>query len=207
LQRRGLTRYAAPVTRPHSLAPLLLAFACDSGPTESGPEAPVVAELAVCDPIADWDPVIEDALLEQIDALRREGGRCGDLAFGPAPGLSADPSLRCAARLHSLDMVTRIYLAQVDPDGVSTGPRLDALGYPTSTFGENVGFVQAEPDLDPEQVARAILLSWQDNPSTCWKLRARELTAVGIGATPGSFDPKDLDPVDGFYFTATFAAP
>lgn len=207
MRRRSQARYAAPVLRPHPLAPLLLALACDPGPVESGPDAPVVAELPVCDPVADWDTLVEDALLAQINALRREGGRCGDLAFVPAPGLGTDPTLRCAARLHSLDMVTRAYLAQVDPDGVGTGLRLDALGYTASTFGENVGFVQAGPDLDPELVARAILLSWQDNPGTCWKLRARELSAVGIGATPGSFDPKDLEPVDGFYFTATFAAP
>jgi uncharacterized protein YkwD len=207
LRRRGLARYAAPVLRPHPLAPLLLALACDPGPAESGPDAPVVADLAVCDPVADWDTLIEDALLAQINDLRREGGTCGDLAFGPAPGLGSDPTLRCGARLHSLDMTTRDYLAQVDPDGVGTGPRLDLLGYVASTYGENVGFVEAAPDLDPELVARAILLSWQDNPGTCWKLRARELEAVGIGATAGGFDPKELEPVTGFTFTATFAAP
>lgn len=207
LQRPGPARYAARVLRPHLLAPLLLALACDTGPADSAPDAPVVAELAVCDPVADWDTLVEDALLAQLNALRREGGRCGDLSFGPAPGLGSDPTLRCAARLHSLDMVTRVYLAQVDPDGVATGPRLDALGFTASTFGENVGFVQAGPDLDPELVARALLLSWQDNPSTCWKLLADELEVVGIGATPGSFDPKDLDPVEGFTVTATFAAP
>ena len=195
------------MSRPHPLAPLLLALACDTGSVAPEPDAPVVAELAVCDSVADWDTLVEDALLAQINALRREGGRCGDLAFEPAPGLGSDPTLRCAARLHSLDMVTRVYLAQVDPDGVSTGPRLDALDFAASTFGENVGFVQAAADQDPEQVARAVLLSWQDNPSTCWKLRARELEVVGIGATPGGFDPKALEPALGFYFTATFAAP
>lgn len=210
MQRRGPARYAAAVLRPHPLAPLLFALACDPGPGESEPEAPVVAELAACDPVTDWDPIvtaIEDALLAQINALRREGGRCGDLAFLPAPGLGNDPTLRCAARLHSLDMTTRAYLAQIDPDGLGTGQRLDALDYVASTHGENVGFVQAVPNLEPELVARAMLLSWQDNPGTCWKLRARELEAVGIGVTPGNFDPKDLEPVDGFTFTATFAAP
>lgn len=196
--------------RPHPLAPLLLALACDPGSGASGLEAPVVAELAPCEPVADWDPLaqdVEDALLAQINALRREGGRCGDLALLPAAGLGSDPTLRCAARLHTQDMVTRDYLAQVDPDGVGTGPRLAALGHVASTYGENVGFVQAAPDLDPELIARAILLSWADNPGTCWKLRARELEQVGIGATPGGFDPKDLEPVDGFTFTATFSAP
>lgn len=206
------------MTRPHPLALLLLALACDPGPAEPGPDAPVVAELAICDPVADWDSLaVEDALLAQINDLRREGGRCGDLAFVPAPGLGMDPALRCAARLHSQDMATRLYLAQVDPDGIGTGPRLDALGYVASTYAENVGFVEDEPaedpaapespEQDPERAARAVLLSWEDNPSTCWKLYARELSAIGIGATPGSLERKDLDPADGLYFTATFAAP
>ena len=210
LRRRGLAVYAAPVTRPHPLALLMLALACDPGPDESEQDLLVVPDLAICDPVADWDSLaLEDALLAQINELRREGGRCGDLAFLPAPGLGMDPTLRCAARLHSQDMAARTFLAQVDPDGVGTGPRLGALGYTASTYAENVGFVQPDPDLDPdpERDARAVLLGWQDNPSTCWKLFARELRAVGIGATPGSFDPKDLEPVDGLYFTATFAAP
>jgi uncharacterized protein YkwD len=199
-------RYAAPVTRPHLLAPLLLALACDPGPGEPEPDALLVPELAICDPIAEQDSLaLEDALLAQINDLRREGGRCGDLAFRPAPGLGFDPALRCAARLHSLDMATRAFLTQVDPDGVGTGSRLGAVGYAASTFAENVGFVQQDPDADPdpERDARAVLLGWQDNPSTCWKLYARELSAIGLGATPGSFDPKDLEPVDGLYFTAT----
>ena len=214
LRRPGSAVYAGPVTRPHPLALLLLALACDPAADEPGPDAPVVAGLAICDPIADWDSLaLEAALLAQINDLRREGGHCGDLAFVPAPGLGMDPALRCAARLHTQDMVTRAYLAQVDPDGIGTGPRLDALGYIASTYAENVGFVQDEPEPDPdgepdpERAARAILLGWQDNPTTCWKLYARELTAIGIGATPGGFEPKDLDPVEGLYFTATFAAP
>lgn len=207
---RRRARYAEAVTRPHPLALVLLALACDPAPDEVEADAAPVPELAICDPVADWDSLaLEDALLAQINALRREGGRCGDLAFAPAPGLGMDPALRCAARLHSADMATRGFLAQVDPDGVSTGPRLAALGYRASTFAENVGFVAtpADADADPVLAARAVLRSWQDNPTTCWKLRARELRFLGVGATTGSFDPRDLDPVDGLYFTATFAAP
>ncbi len=108
LRRRGLAVYAAPVTRPHPLALLMLALACDPGPDESEQDLLVVPDLALCDPIADWDSLaqdVEDALLAQINELRREGGRCGDLAFLPAPGLGMDPTLlRCAARLHRQDM-------------------------------------------------------------------------------------------------------
>ena len=193
--------------RPRLLA-LLLLPGCDPAPVEPA-EVPVVPDLERCDPVADstLGPA-EDALLAAINELRAAGGRCGALAFLPAAPLRVDPALRCAARLHSADMQARMYTGQVDPDGVGTGPRVGAVGYDASTFAENTGFtVTSEADTAFTQAAADMLATWADNPTTCWKLHARELQDLGIGAATGMFTPKEAEPVPGLYWTATFAAP
>ena len=186
----------------------LLLAGCDPAPAEPD-EVPVVPDLELCDPIADSElGPAEDALLARINAMRAAGGRCGALAFLPAPPLRSDPALRCAARLHSADMQARMYTGQVDPDGVGTGPRLTAVDYTASTFAENTGFtVTSEADPDFTRAAADMLATWADNPTTCWKLHARELRDIGVGAAAGMFMPKEADPVSGLYWTATFAAP
>lgn len=189
---------------------LLLVAACDPAASEPDPADLDVPALELCDPVADWDSLaVEEHLVAQINALRRDGGRCGARSFLPAAPLGIDPALRCIARLHSKDMVVRGYLAQVDPDGVGTGPRLDAVGYLAATFAEDVAFVDAPSTADAdlaEAAADAAVRSWKDNPTTCWKLYAREWTDLGVGAVRGGYDPKDSEAVVGVYWTATFAA-
>lgn len=194
--------------RPRLLA-LLLLTGCDPAAQDPADEPPAVPDIAVCDPVADskLGPG-EDALLAEVNSLRAAGGRCGGLAFLPAPPLRADPALRCAARLHAADMQARAYVGQIDPDKVGTGPRLAAVDYVASTFAENDGFTVTAADPDLERAAADIVATWADNPMTCWKLHARELQDLGVGAAPGMFTPKDAEePVSGLYWTAIFAAP
>jgi uncharacterized protein YkwD len=199
--------------RPSLCAALALAAcvaACEEVEPEPGTGGPVVPAGARCDPVRDGTlATAEVTLLAEINRLRAEGGRCGLLTFLPAAPLRFDPALRCAARLHVVDMITRMYLGAVDPDGRGTGPRLGEVEYAASSFAEADGFARADGD-DPTYEASAaadIAATWADNPSTCWQLRARELTAIGIGAAPGNYAFKDMDPAFGVYFSAIFAAP
>lgn len=184
-----------------ALACLAAALACDGAAADPPAEESILPEAAVCDPVRDWDDAaaaLEDELQTALNALRAEGGRCGQLVFPPAPPVDMDPALRCQARLHSQDMVTRAYLGEVDPDGLGTAARLAGVGYVPATFAENVGF--GYPD-----AATAVQL-WADSPANCWKLRARELTELGVGVVTGTFEPKDQPPLDGPYWTVTLAA-
>ena len=194
------------------LALLLLLPACDPASDMPADEPPAVPSSERCDPVATWEAApAELALLAEINALRAQGGRCGELTYLPAAPLRFAPALRCAARLHSQDMQTRQFVGQVDPDGLGTRARLDAVEHPASTFGENDGFSvldDAEPDLRDLAAAADIAASWADNPGSCWKLRAREFEEIGIGAFAGDFMPtKALAPVDGYYWSAIFTAP
>lgn len=193
---------------------LLVLLACDllacDAPAEPEPEpAPEVADLEACAPAAMWPAewtAAEVAVLAELNAMRAEGGRCGDLQFDPAPPLRMDPTLRCAARLHTLDMIARQYVSSIDPDGVTVGTRLFDLGYAAAIYSEVVSVV-TEAVADPEDDAHDAVVAWRDNPASCWQLRARELTAVGIGGQPGMFTPKDKDPTPSTYWTLTVATP
>ena len=187
-----------------------LALACDDPMTEPEPEPLVVPDSPRCEPVTDDSPMsqpeTEEALLVAINDMRARGGRCGALSFLPAAPLHFDPSLRCAARLHTADMITRMYLGAIDPDGLGAGAQLAAVEYTASIFAESVGFAAGTPGLLPAAAAE-MAATWADNPSTCWQLRAREMTAIGIGARAHAYAFKDMDPTDGALFTAIFAAP
>ena len=205
-----MTRARSTSLRAALLATTWLAPACDDTLPEPEPEPLVVPDSPRCEPVADGPLTsAETALLAEINRLRAEGGRCGALTFLPAGPLYFDPALRCAARLHAVDMVTRMYIGAIDPDGRGTGARLAEVEYTASAFAQAVGFVRATAD-DPEFEAAAaadIAATWADNASTCWQLRARELTAFGVGAIPGDHAFKDMEPAPGVYFSAIFAAP
>lgn len=190
---------------------LALAGACDAPapPTADDPE-PEVADLEACEPATMWPAPWSDAerdVLAEINALRADGGDCGDLHFSPAPPLAMHPTLRCAARLHTADMIARAYVSSVDPDGLGLGARLASLGYDAATFTEAVAVV-TEDHVDDADDARDVVLTWRDNPTSCWQLFARELTHVGIGGQEATFMPKDDDEATrAAYWTLSLAAP
>lgn len=188
---------------------VVLLAACDPPAAQPDDPPPAVPATDVCAPAADWpDPWAdaEAALIREINALRAEGGDCGDLHFSPAPPLRMDPALRCAARLHTADMIARLYVSAVDPDGLGTATRLALVGYDAATFTEAVAAI-TEDTIDEADDAADAVAAWRANPTSCWQLFARELTDAGVGAREGSFTPKDEDaPRRTGYWTLTLAA-
>lgn len=187
-------------------------LACDPPTAPEETPAPEVPELAACESVtADMWPepwsAAEREVLARINALRAEGGSCGALQFSPAPPLAMHPALRCAARLHTDDMIARAYLSSVDPDGLGVGPRLVALGYDPATFSEIVAVV-TEESIDEADDAADVVTAWRDNPTSCWQLYARELTHVGIGGLEATYTAKETDePQRAAYWTVTLATP
>ena len=190
----------------------LLVLACDA-PVAPEPEAvPAVPELAACEPVGDdaWPEPWADAELEvlaRVNALRARGGSCGVLQFSPAPPLRMQPNLRCAARLHTDDMVERAYVSSVDPDGLGAGNRIARLEYNAATFAEVVAVV-TEDDIDELDDADDVVTAWRDNPTSCWQLFARELTEVGVGGREATYMAKEAEePQRAAYWTLTLATP
>jgi uncharacterized protein YkwD len=191
-------------------AGLVALLACDPGPAPADEPAPAVPELEACAAVATWPDAwaqAEAALVAEINDLRAEGGSCGNLDFPPAPPVRMQPTLRCAARLHTADMIARKYVSSVDPDGKLIGARLLELGYASATHSEVVAVVTEELT-DPSDDARDVVIAWRDNPTSCWQLYARELTEVGVGGNAGEFTPANKDEaMPAAYWTLTLAAP
>lgn len=190
---------------------LAACLACDDAPMSGGDEAPPeVADLAACEPVADWPEAwseAELAVLAEINAMRAEGGTCGALHFAPAPPLRMHATLRCAARLHTADMIARAYVSSVDPDGLGLGARLATLEYAPATFAEVVAVV-TEDEVSEADDARDVVVAWRDNPTSCWQLYARELTHGGVGGREATYTPKDAEePRRAAYWTLSLAAP
>lgn len=189
---------------------LVALLACEAGSPPADEPTPAVPDTEACAPVATWPEewaAAEAAVVAEINALRAEGGTCGDLRFTPAPPVRMHSTLRCAARLHTADMIAREYVSSVDPDGVYVGARLAAVGYAAATYSEIVAIVTEEL-ADPSDDARDVVIAWRDNPTSCWQLYARELTEVGVGGSSGSFTPNNQDEArPAAYWTLTLAAP
>jgi len=129
-----------------------------------------------CLPQAEWDAeavAFEDEVLTIVNARRSEGATCGGEPFGPAPPMVANAQLRCAARIHSLDMFTRDFFAHDNPDGESPWDRVDKTDYDANATGENI----AKGYPTPEDVMQG----WMDSPGHCSNIMNPDSNEIGIG--------------------------
>jgi uncharacterized protein YkwD len=91
----------------------------------------------------------------------------------PVGPLAADPALRCAARVHTLDMATRDYFDHTNLDGEDPGDRIDRAGYVWSTWGENIAGGGA--------TAASTMDQWMTSPGHCSNIMADNYVHIGIG--------------------------
>ena len=170
----------------------MLSFGCsgdpigadDEGGGNGGAEAgdTGVPSTGDCDATRGWDAqwaALEDEVLRIVNQHRSAGASCGsEGSFGPAPALVMQSNLRCAARLHSMDMVERNYFAHDNPDGQSPWDRMEEAGYTNwRTVGENIaaGSPGAEGTMD----------QWMNSPGHCANLMNPDFTEIGVGYYPG----------------------
>lgn len=145
----------------------------DSG----GGDSDAKAVAADCDGAlkanAQW-VAFEDAVLERVNEVRAKGADCGWRgSFKPAPPLVANAKLRCAARLHSLDMVKRSFFAHRNPDGESPMQRMKKSGYDGRYAGENIAAGQA--------TAQAVMAGWMKSDGHCANIMNSRYKELGVG--------------------------
>jgi uncharacterized protein YkwD len=141
--------------------------------------------LAGLDPVADcdrledfgWEPgdgPVESDLLAQTNAVRAAGATCDGVAAPPAPPLSMDARLQCAARRHALDMATSDFFAHESPTTGSVADRADDAGYAWGVVGENIAAGQPK--------AEDALADWVGSTTGhCENLMAPEFVDAGMG--------------------------
>jgi uncharacterized protein YkwD len=147
----------------------------------SAPPGTDVPDTPHCAPVQDWEPAwvaFEEEVLVLLNALRENTIDCGTTGvFPPAPSLAMEPHLRCAARLHSLDMHTRNFFDHVNPDGRTPSERVTQAGYSWSTTGENIAGGQSSPQV--------VMDGWTSSDGHCSNMMNASFEDIGIGYYPG----------------------
>lgn len=153
----------------------------DDSSDDPGPMGDEVPDNAYCTDVAGWDPSwsqLEVEILEIMNQRRSEGANCGsEGSFGPAPALTMNAELRCAARVHSKDMDTRSFFDHVNPSGEQPWDRMQQAGYNYSSAGENIA--------GGNSTAEATMQQWMDSDGHCSNIMSPNFSEVGVGYYPG----------------------
>lgn len=127
---------------------------------------------------------LEAQVLELTNEHRASVG-CGPLRY--------NPQLAGIARDHSEDMAARDFFDHVDPDGVDSFQRIDAVGYDYRLAAENLAAGRWRPEDAVQQ--------WLDSPPHRENLENCDLSEMGAGiAGVGSSTYR-------YYWTQVFATP
>ena len=129
-----------------------------------------------CNDVATWDPAwtqLEDQVLTLVNQRRAAGATCGAMTFAPAPALTFDERLRCAARRHSKDMGVNQFFDHDGSDGSTFGERILSAGYAFTMAAENIAAGPA--------TAAAVVDAWMNSTSHCPNIMDPKLTNLGTG--------------------------
>jgi uncharacterized protein YkwD len=130
------------------------------------------------------DPGLLDQVLDRLNEIRAEGGRCGATEFPPAQPLTRSPALDAAARVHAEDMAQNSFLAHTGSDGSNPGERASRTGYDWQVVAENVAAGQTSAD--------DIAATWLDSAGHCANLRDAKYSETGIAYALKPGDGRDI---------------
>lgn len=136
----------------------------------------------------------EQQVFELVNQARAAGADCGSMGkFDPAPALTLDARLHCAARRHSWDMGERNFYGHVNPEGEGPDARIMQAGYTGwAAVGENIAAGSADPT--------EIFNGWMASDAHCANIMNLQYKHFGIGFYEGPGDYVH-------YWTQTFGAP
>jgi uncharacterized protein YkwD len=116
-------------------------------------------------------------VLDEINAVRARGTRCGERSFGPAPPLQLSGTLGGAASEHAVDMAQHDYFEHVDRSGHSPADRVRATGYRDKLVGENIAYGPASAD--------EVVAGWLHSPGHCQNIMDSRFVEMGLAYAPG----------------------
>lgn len=148
----------------------------DGASADGGPGSDDVPAIEYCAGVAGWDDAaraFETEVLERVNQARAQGATCGGEGFGSSPPLAMEGRLRCAARVHSLDMFERGFFDHTNPDGESPFERMERAGYAFAAAGENIAAGQTTP--------QEVVDGWMQSPGHCSNIMSPDYTQIGVG--------------------------
>lgn len=122
-------------------------------------------------------------MLQLINKARKEGRKCGDAYYEPAPPLVWNDLLEQAATRHSNDMFTKNYFNHIESDGSNGGVRLDNVGYSWRTYGENIGWGYTSE--------QQVIEGWLNSPGHCKNIMTRDFKEMAV-ARAGNYWTQDF---------------
>ncbi len=154
----------------------MVAGGCGGDDGDDGGGDDSVPALAYCDPARGWSAgaaALEAEILTLVNQHRAAGATCGGQAMPSVPPLSADPALRCAARVHTQDMADRDYFAHVSPEGEEPWDRMERAGYTWRQAGENIA--------GGNSTAAATMGQWMNSAGHCRNIMSASYVHLGVG--------------------------
>jgi uncharacterized protein YkwD len=155
-----------------------------------------VPNTAYCADVANWPNdlrQLEVEILAAINALRQSGANCNPGGSQPpAPPLTMNKKLRCAARKHSKDMAQNGFFGHQNPQGQSSFDRIAAAGYNFQNASENL-------TAGPTTVQGAIQEWLTSTQGHCAAMFHPGVTELGVGVYKGG--------QYGYYWTTNFGKP
>lgn len=130
------------------------------------------------------DVAFLESVVERLNRIRAEGGRCGGIEFPPAEPLARSRALDEAARAHAEDMARNSFLAHTGSDGSNPGDRAARAGYDWEVVAENVASGQTSAD--------DIAATWLKSAGHCENLRDAKYSDTGIAYALNPGDGRDI---------------
>ena len=149
--------------------------------TSVNEDGPAVSLTPECEALAlMWtaeEKAFEDRVLELTNEARAQPRECGQYgAFAAVNPVRTNEALRCAARIHTLDMIERVFFDHVSPDGVGPDQRALDAGYDWIAVGENIAAGSTTP--------RDVVDGWLESPGHCQNIMSDSYTELGVGYSP-----------------------
>jgi uncharacterized protein YkwD len=147
----------------------------DGGSGEGG-SAQDVPDSEYCAGVAEWSEparTFEAEVVERVNQARAQGATCGNQNFSAIGPLVMQAQLRCAARVHSLDMSVRGFFDHTNPDGESPFARMERAGYQYQAAGENIAAGQTTP--------QEVVDGWMLSSGHCSNIMSPDFSQIGVG--------------------------
>jgi uncharacterized protein YkwD len=137
-----------------------------------------VPSTSYCQSVSAWDSAwsaAEVEVLNIVNQVRASGYDCASGYQPPAPPVTMNPNLRCAARVHSKDMGDNNFFDHTSQTtGTNPGQRMSMAGYNFATWGENIAAGNSG--------AQATMNQWLGSQTGhCENLMSPNFDELGVG--------------------------